>query len=233
LMETLQAGLLEPTDILNSLLPIWFEIIVLFFVCWFFFVVVVLRIVRRWRKFPTPAFFGALLSAPHRKHIQPPSMIIDGLELKPGMKVVELGCGPGTYTLDVAKAVLPDGVVYAVDIQEGMLNQLRKKMERQGIANIIPVLADAKGAIPLEDSIADAAYAVAVIGEISDPVSALKQVYRLLKADGLFAQSELAIDPDFPLRRTAKRWAQEAGLTFRKALGGVLRYVLVFEKEKA
>jgi len=218
-------------DILHPLLPLWFEIIVLFFLCWFLFVVVVLRIVRHWWKFPTPAFFGALLNAPHRKHIQPPSMIIDGLGLKPGMKVVELGCGPGTYTLDVAKAVLPDGVVYAVDIQEGMLNQLRKKMERQGIANILPVLADAKGDIPLEDSIADAAYAVAVIGEISDPVSALKQVRRLLKPGGQFAQSELAIDPDFPLRRTTKRWAQEAGLTFRNGLGGTLRYVLVFEKE--
>jgi len=232
-MVILQTGLAEPMDILHPLLPLWFEIIVLFFLCWFLFVVVVLRIVRRWWKFPTPAFFGALLNAPHRKHIQPPSMIIDGLGLKPGMKVVELGCGPGTYTLDVARAVLPDGVVYAVDIQEGMLNQLRKKMERQGIANVVPVLADAKGDIPLEDGIADAAYAVAVIGEISDPVTALRQVRRLLKAGGLFAQSELAIDPDFPLRRTTKRWAQEAGLTFRKALGGVLRYVLVFEKERA
>lgn len=232
-MMILQTVLHEPLDILHPLLPIWFEIIVLFFVCWLFFVVVVLRIVRHWWKFPTPAFFGALLNAPHRKHIQPPSIIIDGLELKPGMKVVELGCGPGTYTLDVAKAVLPDGVVYAVDIQEGMLNQLRKKMERQAIANIVPVLADAKGDIPLEEGFADAAYAVAVIGEIPDPVRALKQVRRLLRPGGLFAQSELAIDPDFPLRRTTKRWAQEAGLTFKKSLGGVLRYVLVFEKEIA
>ena len=230
LAEVPQTGLSEPMDILHPLLPLWFEIIVLFFVCWLIFVTVVLRIVRHWWKFPTPSFFGALLNAPHRKHIQPPSMIINGLGLRSGMKVVEIGCGPGTYTVDIARAVLPDGMVYAVDIQEGMLKQLQKKMEKQGITNIVPVLADANGDIPLEDGVADAAYAVAVIGEIPDPVAALKQVHRLLVPGGFYAQSELAIDPDFPLRRTVKRWAHEAGLSFRTALGGTLRYVLVFEK---
>lgn len=230
-MEVFQSGLHVTLDILHPLLPLWFEIIVLFFVCWLLFVTVVLRIVRHWWKFPAPSCFGVLLNAPHRKYIQPPSMIINGLGLRPGMKVVELGCGPGTYTIHIARAVLPDGMVYAVDIQEGMLRQLQRNMKTHGITNVVSVLADAEGHIPLDDGVADAAYAVAVIGEIPDPVAALKQVHRLLVPGGLYAQSELVIDPDFPLRRTVKRWAKDAGLVFRSALGGALRYVLVFEKK--
>lgn len=178
-----------------------------------------------------PARMGNAIASPrYRNRVQPPSMIVEALNLKPGMTVVEIGCGSGFYTVEVAKAILPEGQVYAVDIQEGMLEKLRTRMVRENVQNITPILADAEGTIPLKAGIADAAFSVAVIPEIPDPVQALLQIKRLLKSEGIFADAELLLDPDYPLQRTVKKWAKEAGLEFYSKSGSLLSYVLVFVK---
>jgi ubiquinone/menaquinone biosynthesis C-methylase UbiE len=130
----------------------------------------------------------------------------------------------------VAQFILPDGIVYAVDIQEEMHDKMRKRMEKYGVGNILPVLADAEGNIPLDNESIDAAYAVAVLPEIPDPSKALLEVKRILKLGGLFASGEIVMDPDFPRRKTVKKWAEKAGFTFYSQLGHALRYVLVFKK---
>ena len=173
---------------------------------------------------------NAIAMGPYRSRVQPPSMIIDALEVRPGMEIVELGCGSGYYTIAVAKAVQPAGLVFAVDIQQGMLDKLKVRMEEESVENIIPVLADAEGEIPLDDCIADAVFSVTVLPEIPDPPKALLQVKRLLKDDGVFVNAEFLLDPDFPLRRTVVKWATEAGFTLKRQVGSPLRHVLVFSK---
>jgi ubiquinone/menaquinone biosynthesis C-methylase UbiE len=160
-------------------------------------------------------------------------MLVEAMALKSGMHVIELGCGSGLFTLAVARAIQPDGVLYAVDIQQGMLDKMMMRMHREGIENVVPVLADVGGQIPLEDEIADAAFSVAVVPEIPRPVEALKQVHRLLAEDGIYADAEVLMDPDYPLRRTVRKWAHQAGFNEVRASGGWLRYVLVFEKDKS
>ncbi|MFW9799845.1 MAG: class I SAM-dependent methyltransferase [Candidatus Thorarchaeota archaeon] len=211
--------------------PAWLEIVLLILLSIFLYVFVFAKIVRRYWKFPAPAFIGRALNSNYRKRIQPPSMIIQALELESGMKVVEIGCGPGTFTIDVAKAIQPDGIVYAVDIQEEMLEQLQSNMLKHNVGNIVPVLADAGGRMPIEDDYADAVFGVTVLPEISNKTAALNEIKRILKPGGLFADAELAIDPDWPLRRTVKRWVKEVGLVFKSQHGHALRYVLVFNKE--
>jgi ubiquinone/menaquinone biosynthesis C-methylase UbiE len=179
-----------------------------------------------------PARMGnAIAAGAYRNRVQPPSMIVEALSCRPGMTIVEVGCGSGFYTVEVAKAVQPDGNVYAVDIQEGMLEKLRTRMEREGVDNITPILADAEGKIPLDDGIADAVFSVAVIPEIPNPVKALEQISRLMSQDGLFVEAELLLDPDYPLRRTVIKWARKAGLVLDKQIGNIIRYALVFKKE--
>ncbi len=58
------------------------------------------RIVRRFYKFPTPSFFGSILNSRWRKNLQPPEKIVERSGIEEGMCVVELECGPGTYTID-------------------------------------------------------------------------------------------------------------------------------------
>jgi len=176
------------------------------------------------------AMGNAIAAGPYRNRAQPPSMIVDAIDAKPGMTVVDVGCGSGLYTVAVAKAVQPDGIVYAVDIQEGMLEKLKARMEQDGVENITPILADAEGQIPLDDGIADAVFSVAVIPEIPNPVKAMEQIKRLMAEEGVFAEAELLLDPDYPLRRTVIKWANEAGLVLEREIGNLFRYVLVFRK---
>jgi len=178
-----------------------------------------------------PDRMGNLIAAgPYRSKVQSPSLIVDALNIKPGMNIVELGCGSGFYTIAVAKAVQSDGLVYAVDIQQGMLDKLKVRMEREDVKNIIPILADAEGEIPLDDGIADASFSISVIPEIPHPTKALLQLRRLLKNGGLWVDSELILDPDYPLRRTVIKWARQAGFELKHQLGNSFRYVLVFVK---
>jgi ubiquinone/menaquinone biosynthesis C-methylase UbiE len=180
-----------------------------------------------------PAIMGnAIAAGPYRSRLQPPLMIIEALEVRPGMEIVELGCGSGFYTVAVAKAIQPAGLVFAVDIQQGMLDKLMARMEQEGVENIIPVLADAEGHIPLDDGVADAVFSVTVLSEIPEPPKALLQVKRLLKDDGIFVNAEFLLDPDFPLRGTVVKWARQAGFTLKRQVGNVFRYVLVFIKDE-
>jgi ubiquinone/menaquinone biosynthesis C-methylase UbiE len=148
------------------------------------------------------------------------------------MEVVELGCGSGLYTIEVARAIQPAGIVFAVDIQQGMLDKLKDRMEREGVENIIPVLADVEGDIPLDDGIADAVFSVAVLPEIPDPPRALRHVKRLLRHGGVYANYEFLIDPDFPIRTTVINWAKEAGFKLERQAGNPFRHVLVFSKDE-
>ncbi len=180
-----------------------------------------------------PARMGnAIAAGPYRSRVQPPSMIIEALKVRPGMEIVELGCGSGFYTVAVAKAIKPAGLVFAVDIQQGMLDKLKDRMEHEGVENIIPVLADAEGHIPLDDGIADAVFSVSVLPEIPDPVKALLQVKRILKEGGIFVDSELILDPDYPLRGTVVKWGKQAGFSLKEQIGSHFRYALVFTKDE-
>lgn len=179
-----------------------------------------------------PTVMGnAIAAGPYRNRVQPPRMIISAIGARPGMKVVEIGCGSGLYTIEVAKAIQPGGTLYAVDIQQGMLDKLKNRMERDNVNNIIPILADAEGRIPLEDKIADVVFSVAVLPEIPDPVKALFQIKRIMKDDAAFADAELFMDPDYPMPGTVVAWAQKAGLTRTRQIGNHFRYVLLFRKE--
>lgn len=178
-----------------------------------------------------PARMGdAIAAGPYRNRVQPPVMVVDAINAKPGMKVVEIGCGSGLYTMAVAGAIGPNGMVYAVDVQQGMLDRLRARMEEHDVKNIVPILADAEAQIPLDDGIADAVFSVTVLPEIPNPVKALLQIKRLMKADAVYADAELFLDPDYPLPRTITKWATEAGFERVKQIGNSLRYILVFRK---
>ncbi|PNX52911.1 MAG: hypothetical protein BV458_07215 [Thermoplasmata archaeon M9B2D] len=209
----------------------WIELPLLIVIVILLYIFVILKVIRRVWHFPAPAFIGRGLNSRPRKRIQPPRMLVEALGLRPGAIVAEIGCGPGTFTIDVAKAVSPNGHVYAIDIQQGMLDQLQSNIDREHIANVYPILADASGRIPLDEESVDFIYSVTVLPEIPDRIGALKEVRRLLKSGGLYADAELVFDPDWPLPRTVKKWADAAGFSFKKQLGSFLRYVLVFSKE--
>ena len=145
---------------------------------------IVLRIIKQFIHIPAPAVATQFIDNPiRRRFIQKPETVADRLKLTPGMVVVEIGPGKGSYTIEVAKRVQPDGKVYAIDIQEVVVNSLKKRVKREGVTNIFPIVDDAYNLSFKEDSV-DRVFAIACLPEIPDPVRVLREVYRILKEDG-------------------------------------------------
>ena len=81
------------------------------------------------------------LEDPKRVTWQQPDQVIEKLDLKPGMAVADLGAGSGYFTMKLADAVGPKGVVYAIDIDQGMLDYISQRMKADKETNIKLVLA--------------------------------------------------------------------------------------------
>ena len=206
-------------------------VLLIIFGSFFFIVFVVLRIIRRYYKFPAPAFMMNLIDNPiRRKLIQKPDKVAERMHLKPGMIVVEIGPGKGSYTKAIAKSILPNGKVYAIDIQESIIDRLKKRIEEEGITNIIPKIGDVYN-LSFENESIDRALMIACLPEIPDPIRALKELKRVLKPDRLISLSEMLPDPDYPRRKTEKRWADEAGFELSDQFGNWFIYHLNFKRK--
>ena len=108
------------------------------------FVETILRLIKHFYHVPIPSFATRLIDNPiRRRFIQRPEVIAERMNLKPGMVVVEIGPGKGSYTTAIAERILPDGVVYAVDVQESVVERLKKRVEREGVTNIYAKVDDA------------------------------------------------------------------------------------------
>jgi ubiquinone/menaquinone biosynthesis C-methylase UbiE len=122
------------------------------------------------------------------------------LDVKPGQRVCDMGCGNGFYTLQLAKLVGPEGKVYAVDIQPQMLRLLRDRARKAGLQNIVPVLGTVTEA-RLPDEEMDLVLLVDVYHEFSYPEQMLAAIRRSLTAHGRVALAEFrAEDPSVPIK---------------------------------
>jgi len=212
------------------ILRIIFMTILIVLGVFFFFVFVVLRIIRRYHKFPVPAFMTRLIDNPiRRKLIQKPETVARRMKLEPGMTIIEIGPGKGSYTKAIATSVLPDGKVYAIDIQESIINRLKKRIQKENIENIIPKIGDVYN-FSFEDESVDRVLMIACLPEIPEPIRALKEIKRVLKPNGLVSLSEMLPDPDYPRRKTEKKWAKEAGFELDEQFGNWFIYQLNFKK---
>lgn len=134
------------------------------------------------RLFP-PQDLG-LLEAPDRDEWQRPHQILDALGVADASVVADVGAGSGWFTVRLARRVGPNGRVYAQDVQLEMLNATSRRVRREGLANVAPILG--RGSDPgLPAGALDAALAVDVLHEIEDRVTFLANLGRALKPGGL------------------------------------------------
>jgi len=155
--------------------------------------------------------------------------IIQNLDLQSGMKVLDLGCGPGRLTIPLAQQIGPAGEVTAVDIQPGMLRRAENKAQAANLTNIRFVQA-AAGEGKLPHNTFDRALLVTVLGEIPDREAALKEIYDALKLGGILSVTEIILDPHFQRRETVLRLANAAGLQEKKFVGNRSSFTLNLEK---
>ena len=203
-------------------------IILAFLILW----QILVRVVRRYLKFPAPAFIGGFLDSRYRKHLQPPQKIVENSGIIKGMKVLEIGCGSGAFTIGAARAIGGNGILYALDIEESMLKQLQRKLarpENADIRNIVPVHKSAYD-LPFEDSSLDLVFMVTVLQEIPDKQRSLSEIKRVLKPGGTLAVSEWLFDPDYPWQSTTRRQCEKEGFVFNISHGNLWSYTVRFKK---
>jgi SAM-dependent methyltransferase len=140
-------------------------------------------------------------------------------ELRPGQDVLDVGCGPGTITADLAELVAP-GQVTAVDAAEDVLHQARENAAGRGLDTVRFAVADVH-ALDFPDDSFDVVHAHQVLQHVGDPVRALREMRRVCRPGGIVAvrDSDYGAFTWFPELPALDEW-QELYHRVARANGG-------------
>ena len=127
--------------------------------------------------------------------------------LRPGLDLLDVGCGPGTITVDLARRVLP-GRVIGIDRAPEVLAQASAHVTGQGVS--VELRAGDVYALEFQDASFDVVHAHQVLQHLSDPVRALAEMRRVLRPGGLLAarDSDYACFAWAPLNPLLSRWLE-------------------------
>ena len=160
-----------------------------------------------------PAERAGILLLDARDQLEQPETTLDLMQLKDGDVVADIGCGNGYYTLRIAQRVAPTGRVLAVDIQQGMLDQLKARADEAGTRNVELILGQPDDP-RLPDASIDWVLLVDVYHEFAEPQAMLEKIRRCLKPGGKVALLEYRKEQDpatiaFPIPPDHKMSVQE------------------------
>lgn len=119
-----------------------------------------------------------------RDLFHPPKKMLSNIdEIRPGARVLDFGCGPGSYSLIAAQMVGSTGKVYAVDSNPFAINEVMRKANEKGITNLFTILTDSY--TRLADESIDVILTIYVLHEFKDPGLIIKELERILKSTGI------------------------------------------------
>ena len=176
---------------------------------------------------PCPAALARLVDNPVRQRYMRP--VPDRVGIQPGECVLELGPGPGFFTVEAARRAGPAGRLIAVDIQPKMIARLDQRLQQAGVTNVETHVASAYE-LPVDDASLDRAFLVTVLPEIPDSRRALAELHRALKPGGVLSITEEFLDPDYPLASETIRRVEAAGFHLAERFGNFWLYTLNFER---
>lgn len=135
--------------------------------------------------------------------------------LRPGMKVLDCGCGPGTISVGLAKAVAP-GELHGVDFEASQIAMAQAAAQAGGHHNAHFQVADG-ASLPFADNTFDAAHCHAVLMHVPEPGQVLAELKRVLKPGGILSARESVLASNFFEPDPQEQLAQ-ATATFAKLL---------------
>ena len=133
-----------------------------------------------------PASLAATLDTPEREQWQQPSRVIGALGVKTGDHVADIGAGGGYFTFSLADKVGVGGKVYAVDIQQGMLDFIQARIKKNSVTNI-SLVKSTQTAANLPAACCDKILMVNTWHELSDPATFMVNLRSSLKPGGTVA----------------------------------------------
>ncbi|MTI79462.1 MAG: class I SAM-dependent methyltransferase [Firmicutes bacterium] len=126
----------------------------------------------------------AKLDSLERRKILPPEKVLQHFGIQEGWSVADIGCGVGYFSLPISSMLGENGTLYALDIEDVMVQETQKRAEAKGRKNIIS-LQSKENILPLDSDILDAALMVFLYHELKQPELFIEEVLRVLKVDGL------------------------------------------------
>ena len=157
-----------------------------------------------------PPFLSFSLNNRFRRYVQNPEKML-GRFIHEGQTVIDIGCGPGFFTLPMARLVGESGRVIAVDIQKGMLDKVDHNAKKAGLQSRIQLHQSQEDRLGIVDKV-DFALAFWMVHEIPDTRTFFMQVRDILKPDASF----LLVEPKIHVSRSRyeeiARAASEAGM---------------------
>src|SRR3954447_26887015 len=125
--------------------------------------------------------------------------------LRPGQELLDVGCGPGTITVDLAARVAP-GRVVGIDVSPAPLDEARAAADRAGV-DVEFAVGDVYALAAPDDSV-DVVHAHQVLQHLTDPVAALREMARVCRAGGVIAVRDVDYGNIswFPEERALHRW---------------------------
>jgi ubiquinone/menaquinone biosynthesis C-methylase UbiE len=179
-----------------------------------------------------------LLEAPDRDEWQQPDRIMDKLNIADGSRVADIGAGGGWFTIRLARRVGPNGSVFAEDIQQQMVESITRRVEREGLTNVQPILGT-----PTDARLQPGLQAVLIVDtypQFREPVTLLRNIAAAMAPGGRLGIVDFKTDgaggPGPALEErlepsVIRRDAERAGFTFRSHETFLrYQYLLVFVK---
>ncbi len=142
---------------------------------------------------------------PVRNLFMPPARMMAEMEIKSGDKILDYGCGPGTFTLMMAEKTGPSGVVHALDIHPRAVKMVQAKAFKKGLSNIKTILSGC--ATDLDDESLDLVVCFDVFHMVENRQDLLGEIYRVMKPDAVLYFSDHHMkEKDLLEQLTQNRW---------------------------
>ncbi len=121
-----------------------------------------------------------------------PVKVVDEWDIRPGMKVADFGCGAGHYTIEIAKRIGKEGLVYAFDVQPEVLSALKGQVSANHLTNVDLRRVDLeteKGS-QLSDAVMDFVVLSNILFQVENKTAVAEEAFRVLKPGGSIAVIE-------------------------------------------
>jgi ubiquinone/menaquinone biosynthesis C-methylase UbiE len=138
--------------------------------------------------------------------------------LRPGMTLLDAGCGPGSITLGLAEAVAP-GTATGIDASTEPIEAASALAAERGVANVRFDVGDIH-ALPFEDASFDAAFVHAVLQHLPDPPAALRELRRVLKSGAVIGIADADLESGYMIHPRTPALDAALDLTVRLRVAG-------------
>lgn len=161
--------------------------------------------------YPWPYQWRRWLDHGWRLWYRKPGEMVDQFGLTPRMTVLELGCGTGVFTVEIAQRLGEEGRLHVVELQETYIRQTQQRVNQAGVQGRVQFHHSGAYALPLETNSIDLAVIIATLAQIPERLVALAEVRRVLKPGARLLISEELPAPAYIPPPLMRRWLAMAG----------------------